>query len=45
MTGSCELVSLGNGGNVLKVDFSDGTSVICSKTLRKSSRNYGDLYT
>lgn len=29
VTVSCELVSLGNGGNVLKIDFSDDNSVIC----------------
>lgn len=33
MTVSCELVSLGNGGLVLRTDFSDGNSVIRSKTL------------
>lgn len=30
---SCELVSLGNNGNILKIDFSDDTSVTRSKTI------------
>lgn len=34
MTVSCKLVSLGNGGHVLRIDFSDGNSVIRSKTLQ-----------
>lgn len=31
---SCELVSLGNGRCVLRIDFSDGNSVVRSKTLQ-----------
>lgn len=42
---SCEFISLGNNGNILKIDFSDDNSVTCNKTLNISVRGIIVTYT